>query len=331
MNAKKIRIRAALTSLIAGLGIMGIKFTAYYLSDSTAILSDALESIVNVVAASFALWAIHVAHEPPDENHPYGHGKLEYVTSIFEGGLISFAGIMITAEAIQALSDPPELPKLTLSIALLVIAGLLNGILGLFLVRTGKKNHSMALEADGKHVLSDFYTSCGLILGLVIVEITNLVWIDTLMAFIMAAILFATGIPLVKRAIDGLIDAADIPLLEKLLTVVEKIRSPEIINIHHVRAMRNGRRIHVDGHVVVPEFLSIDLAHDLVAKFEKSVTESAFIEGEMELHLDPCRQVYCTQCELKNCPIRKQNFQARPPLTMHKFTSPVDPTDREGS
>jgi cation diffusion facilitator family transporter len=324
----RLRLFGGLLSLGLGLAIMAMKFLAYRLTGSTALLSDALESVVNVVAAAFALWAVRAAEAPPDPEHPYGHGKLEFVTAVFEGGLISFAALMIGYEAVVALLRDVKAPNLDQGLWIVGLAGLLNGLLGFALIAIGRRTRSAALVADGKHVLTDFVTTIGIIVGLALVKITGFAWLDPLIALVMAALLASTGVPLVKEAISGLIDAADETLLEKMLISFEKHRRPGIIRLHHVRAMRNGRRIHVDGHVVVPEFWTVDQAHEETEAFEGDVVADSFSEGEMEFHLDPCRQAYCRSCEVAPCPIRLEAFAHRPPLNLLELLSPVDITDR---
>jgi cation diffusion facilitator family transporter len=324
----RLRLYGALLSLSTGLAIMALKFFAYRLTHSTAVLSDALESVVNVLAAAFALWAIQAAEAPPDENHPYGHGKFEFVTAVFEGGLISFAALMIAYEAVIGLLHHKAAPDLSQGLWVMVFAGALNGLLGVVLVALGKRTHSMALEADGKHVFTDFLTTVGILIGLGIVKFTGLAWLDPAIALLMAGMLLFTGIPLVRKAIDGLIDAADNALLEKLLGSLERNRQPGLIRVHHVRAMRNGRRIHVDGHLVLPEFWTVERAHDTTEEYEQAVVKDLFLEGEMEFHVDPCRRVYCRSCDLADCPIRREPFSHRPPLSLVELMSPVDITDR---
>ncbi len=324
----KWRFWAGMLSLALGLVIMALKFYAYRLTNSTAILSDALESVVNVVAAAFAIWAIRAAEAPPDENHPYGHGKFEFVTAVFEGGLISFAALMIAYEAIASFIRGPVPPQLDQGLTVMILAGGLNGFLGLVLVRIGKRTDSAALTADGKHVFTDFLTTVGILLGLGLVKLTGYAWLDPLIALLMAFLLAYTGVPLVRSALDGLMDAADNSLLEKLLGSLERNRQPGLIRVHHVRAMRNGRRIHVDGHLVVPEFWSVEEAHDRTEQYESLVVKDIFPEGEMEFHVDPCRRLYCRSCDLAPCPIRQEAFTHRPPLNLMELMSPVDITDR---
>jgi cation diffusion facilitator family transporter len=326
-SENRLRLFGGLLSLGAGTAIMGLKFFAYRLTGSTAVLSDALESVVNVVAALFAVWAIRAADQPPDGNHPYGHGKLEFVTAVFEGGLISFAALLIGYESVSALLRGAHAPQLNQGLEIMVLAGAANGLLGWFLLGLGRRTSSAALEADGKHVLSDFFTTVAILLGLVLVKWTGLSWLDPAIALGMAFLLAYTGIPLVGGAISGLIDAADPRLLERLLGSLERNRRPGFIRVHHVRAMRNGRRIHVDGHLVVPEFWTVQNSHDFVEQYQEAVVKDIFLEGEIEFHIDPCRRVYCRSCEMENCPIRADAFEHRPPLNLIELTSPVDITD----
>lgn len=326
-KASQLRALGGVLSLVIGITVMGLKFYGYTLTGSMALLSDALESVVNVVAAGFALWAIRAAEDPPDEDHPYGHGKIEFVTAVFEGGLISFAALAIAYQALQSLLSTPTVPDLEKGLWVVISAGGINGLLGAGLITIGRDTDSAALVADGKHVLTDFVTTIGVLFGLGIVKLTGLAWLDPLIALGMAFMLALTGIPLVRSAINGLIDAADPSLLERLLSSLERNRFPGIIRAHHVRAMRNGRRIHVDGHLVLPEHWSIEKSHDVVEAFEEQVVKDIFLEGEIEFHIDPCRRLYCRSCDLKDCGIRRHQFEHRPPMNLGEMRSPKDITD----
>src|SRR5262245_28807883 len=200
----RARVRAGLVSLVVGTVILAAKFWAYRLTGSTAILSDALESIVNVVAAVFALGGILFAAQPADRNHPYGHGKIEFFSAAFEGGLIAFAAILIVYEALSALVAGPELRALDVGLAIVGATGVANALLGVYLLRTGRRHTSLALEADGKHVLSDALTSAGIVVGLGLVRVTGLAWLDPLVACGVAGVLFWTGFRLVRVAAGGL-------------------------------------------------------------------------------------------------------------------------------
>jgi cation diffusion facilitator family transporter len=312
----RVRLRAGLISLVVGIGLLWAKFLAYQLTGSTAVLSDALESIVNVVAALFALGSIAFAGRPADRNHPYGHGKIEYFAAAFEGGLIAFAAVMIIYEAARGFFEPPELRQLDLGLAITFGAGVANAALGWFLLRAGKATQSLTLIADGKHVLSDFWTSMGVIVGLLLVRFTGIVWFDPLVAAIVGVNLGWTGIALVRHAAGGLLDEEDTQLISKLIKAFDAYCMPGIIRIHHLRAIRSGRFTHVDAHVVVPEYWPVDRAHVLVESFEERVMSACGVEGEIVFHTDPCHRAYCAQCEVADCPVRQAPFVARPPHTL---------------
>jgi cation diffusion facilitator family transporter len=311
-----IRLRAGLISLAVGIALLWVKFLAYHLTGSTAVLSDALESIVNVVAALFAIGSLLFAGRPADRNHPYGHGKIEYFAAAFEGGLIAFAAIMIIYEAALGFFEPPELRQLDLGLAITFGAGVANAVLGWFLLRTGKATQSLTLIADGKHVLSDSWTSLGVIVGLLLVRLTGIFWFDPLVAAIVGVNLGWTGFWLVRHAAGGLLDEEDTKLIGKLLKAFDAYRMPGIIRIHHLRAIRSGRFTHVDAHVVVPEYWPVDRAHVLAESFEDRVMSACGVEGEIVFHIDPCHRAYCAQCDVMDCPVRMAPFVARPPHTL---------------
>jgi cation diffusion facilitator family transporter len=212
--------------LVASFAIMAVKFLAYGVTDSHAILSDALESIVNVVAGSFALYSLWWSMQPRDQNHPYGHGKIEFLSAGIEGGLIVMAGLGIVYEAVGGLLNPTPLKNLNTGVILVSVAGLANAFLGWALLRHGKKLHSSALEADGHHLLSDAYTSVGMLLGLGVAWWTGLQWLDSALAIGFAGLLLYTGHRLVKRALAGLLDAADMEILPKVISTLSDHRHP---------------------------------------------------------------------------------------------------------
>jgi cation diffusion facilitator family transporter len=318
----RIRLLAGCVSLAIGTVLMGAKFLAYKMTGSAAIFSDALESIVNIMAAAFAVGSILFAGRPADRGHPYGHGKVEFFSAAFEGGLISFAAVAIAYEAIHSLVRGAELRQLNLGLMITAGAGIVNLFLGLFLVRTGRRTSSLILEADGKHVLSDFWTTVGVLVGLLLVRLTGIGWLDPVVALVIAVNLARTGFLLVRHAARALLDEEDTILLQGILEAGEKVRGPGIIRIHHLRAIRVGRFAHVDAHIVVPEFWSVGESHEHTDTFEARLFETCKIEGEVIFHTDPCRKIYCEACDLNGCPIRERAFVARPVLTLDEATLP---------
>ena len=324
----RARLRAVVVSLVVSAALLAAKYQAYLLTGSTAILSDALESIVNVVAAVFALGGIIFAGRPADRNHPYGHGKIEFFSAAFEGGLIAFAAVVIVYEVVLALLRGVEVRALDVGVAIVLGAGGVNLLLGWYLIRTGRRYESLTLVADGRHVLSDFYTSAGIVVGLLLVRFTGLAWLDPLVAAVVALNLLWTGYRLVRLAAGGLLDEEDPELLDRLLKVLQPHLGQGVIRIHHLRAIRAGRFHHVDAHLVVPEFWSVERSHEMAEDLGERVVKDLGVDGEMTLHTDPCHRIYCRMCDLDECPVLREPFSGRPPLTLDEAVQPDMPRRR---
>jgi cation diffusion facilitator family transporter len=316
------RLRAGFVSLGAGSVLLAVKFLAWHWTGSAAVFSDAMESIVNVVAAVFALGAIAFAARPADANHPYGHGKMEFFTAVFEGGLVAFAAVMILYEGIHGLLHGVEVRELDRGLLMILGAGLGNALLGWYLVRVGRRTRSPALVADGKHVLSDFWTSAGVVVGLLLVKLTGATWIDPLAAVLLGGLLCFTGVRLVREAAGGLLDEEDPVLLEELASLFARMPAEGAIEVHETRAIRSGAFAHVDAHVVVPEYWSVEKGHDAAEAMERWVIAHWEREGEIFFHLDPCRRTYCARCPLADCAVRAAPFEARPPVTRESIVGP---------
>ena len=318
-----LRLRAGVISLAVAVVIFAAKFIAYQLTGSTAILSDALESIVNITAAGFTLVSLAIASRPADENHPYGHGKVEFLSSGFEGGLIAFAALVIVYQATQALLFGHRLADLEKGLVIVVVAGMGNALLGFFLLRAGRRTHSPAIEADGLHVLSDFWTSAGVVAGLVGVRLTGWEALDPLVAIALGVNLVFVGAGLLRAAVGGLLDESDPGLLARLAEILHKVRAPGVIAVHRLRAIRMGGVPHVDAHVVVPRFWSVSEAHDFADDFEAHIKQSAEQNVECIFHLDPCRSAYCSTCRVEPCPVRAQAFETDRDWSLGALTSDV--------
>jgi cation diffusion facilitator family transporter len=321
----RARVRAVLISLVVGAVILAAKFWAYRLTGSTAILSDALESIVNVVAAVFGLGGIVFAAQPADRNHPYGHGKIEFFSAAFEGGLIAFAAVMIFYEVIRALLYGSEIRALDVGLGIVMGAGVANLLLGWYLLRTGRAARSLTLVADAQHVLADFWTSVGIVVGLFLVRLTGIWWLDPVIAAVVALNLMRTGFRLVRHAAGGLLDEEDTPMLLRVLGVLDRHIGQGVIRVHHLRAIRAGRFHHVDAHLVVPEFWSVDRAHELAESLAEQAIAELAMEGEIVFHTDPCHRAYCGMCDLDDCVVRREPFRGRPPLTLEEAVRPDTP------
>lgn len=321
------KLRVTLISLVVGVVLLLIKFWAFRVTGSLAIQSDALESIVNVLAAVMAIVVVIQSAKPADKDHPYGHGKIEYFSAAFEGGFIFFAAILIVYESINALWKGSEPQQLEFGLFLVGLAGVVNLGMGLILIRAGKSTHSLALEASGTHLLSDFWTSLGVIAGLMVVQWTGLVWIDSAIAFVVGLHLAWSGWGLLRQATGGLMDEEDEELIEGLADLFNKHAFPGIIHIHHTRVIRSGDYHHIDAHVVVPEFWTVDDAHQQTDRFEAGIIRSHKTKGELHLHLDPCRRSYCSVCDLKDCPVRREEFSKRLKIVREDLVSPLEPEE----
>jgi cation diffusion facilitator family transporter len=305
---------AITTSLAGGLLILGLKIYAARIADSSALRSDALESTVNVLAAAFGLGSLLFSEKPADEDHPYGHGKIEYFAQAFEGGLISLAGFLILVDTSMRLLRQQPMDDLGQGLKLNLLAGLLNGALGFGIYLTGKRHHSQILVADGIHLLTDLATSLAVAAGLGLVILTGWSWIDPLLAFGVAAFLFRTGFRLVQDSSNALLDAQSPRLIEAIARHLNEIPRRSVITAHELRAQQFGRDKHVDLHVVVPEYLSIKEAHDDTDRFASDLTQKLGHDSTVHTHIDPCERQYCTECSFTDCPIRARPFQGLQPF-----------------
>jgi len=297
----KSQQRAIRMSFVAGIVILVCKFSAYFATNSTALLSDALESIINVVASAFAMWSIHLAKTPPDANHPYGHGKVEYFSALLEGVLIIIAAGCILYAAFPKIYAPDELTRLDYGLLISVVASVMNLALGLFLIKQGRLTNSITLVADGKHVLTDVYTTAGVLVGLGVVLLTNWLWMDGLIACIVAVNILWTGYGLVRESVKGLMNEADHSLVKEICSLLNENRRPEWISIHKLRAWRAGRFIHVDFHLVLPKQLSFEKAHDVVASLESLFEGKYDGVAEVMIRTDMCEADSCSVCQYDKC------------------------------
>jgi len=308
--SKAARLRVAAFAIVAGAGILAMKYYASVVSGSAALRADAIESVVNVITAIFTLGAVVFAEKPADREHPYGHGKIEYFSEAFEGGLIALAAALIAWEALstlheQFISGVITLKNLGSGLVWNAVAGVLNGGLGLFLILMGRRHRSKAIEADGQHVLSDFWTTLGILSGLVLVKLTDIQWLDPLMALLVAALLARTGFKLVQRSSQALLDVEDPELLEKIIETINLVRPRDVIALHALRTMRSGRYTHVDLHVVVPGSYTVEKGGCLADSLAEDVISKLGLEGELHTHIDPCRKDMCGACAVDDCPERE--------------------------
>ena len=319
-NIRTLRMAARL-AFVTSLLLLVAKFGAYYLTGSKAVLSDAIESIINVVTGAFLVLSILVSTRPVDENHPYGHGKIEAFSAGLEGGLIVLAAIIILVEAIPAFFAPHPPTNLGPGIFILGGAGAINLVVGLFLLHTGKKHKSEALRADGHHLLTDFYTSGGVIIGLLLFKVTGLAWIDPLVACLVAINILIPGSRLFNNSIKNLMNEADPELLSKIVEGLNKIKKPGWLYPHKLRALRSGRYHHVDLHIFLPHYWTLSQVHAAEKEITDALLEAIGEEGDIMIHVDPCEPPYCPVCKIEPCKERHTAFTGSSDWTVQEVTS----------
>ena len=294
---------AAIASIVISALLMGLKFFAYYLTGSAAVFSDALESIVNVLAASFAAYSLFLAHQPADRQHPYGHGKIEFVSAGFEGGMILLAALVIVAQALLEIARPggPRLLNLNVGLLLTVISGAVNAAMGLYLVRAGRKRGSMTLEGDGRHLLTDAITSAAVLVGLILVKLTGWSYADPLAALVVALFIVRSGYSLLRRSAAGLMDEQDVlddNLLRRILDshCGDSGKPPRICSYHKLRHRHSGRYHWVDFHIMVPAEWDVRHGHEVASALEYEI-EQALGEANATAHVEPCAGEKCASCQ----------------------------------
>ena len=291
--------------------LLGVKFVAYYVTASVSILTDALESIVNVAAGFTGLYSLFIAAKPRDINHPYGHGKAEFISAAFEGTLILSAGAIIIFNAVRNFLNPALIHKLDQGIYLIAITAIINFVAGFLCVRIGKRNNSPALIASGKHLQIDCYTTIGIIAGLVLIFYTGRLWIDSAVAVIFGILIIYNGYKIVRSSIAGIMDEADLVLLNKMVVLLNTNRRENWIDLHNLRIIKYGAVLHMDCHLTVPWYLTVVEAHAEIEALG-TLMKNEFGESlELFVHSDPCLAFSCHICLKQNCNVRKHNFEKR--------------------
>jgi cation diffusion facilitator family transporter len=300
----KPEARAVLISIAVGITMLAVKFLAYAHTGSSAILSDALEGIVNVVASTFAMYSLATAHRPADEEHPYGHGKVEFLSAGFEGGMIVLAALLMFAEAAKRIhaihrQGGGRIDDIGLGLFLLAIAMAVHAVLGAYLITTGKRQESITLEADGWHLLTDAATSGIAMVSLVLVRLTGWAYADPLGAVAIGIYISLTGLSLVRRAAAGLMDEQDRTdgkLLREILDAHVAGRPPQICSYHKLRHRHSGRYHWVDFHLLLPARWDIQRGHLVASSIEYEI-EQAIGVGNATAHVEPCAEENCPCCE----------------------------------
>ncbi len=311
MDKSKENIRVQQWVVAVALLLFALKLIAYFLTQSVAILTDALESTVNVIAGFIGLYSLTVAARPRDVDHPYGHGKAEFLSAAVEGSLVLMAGLIIIYEAIVNLLFPHPIQKLDKGIFLVAITALINFGVGAVCLRKGRRNQSAALVASGKHLQSDTYSTAGIVLGLFIILWTKLGWMDSAISILFAGIILYTGYHILRSSIAGIMDEADLQLLNKMIAYLNRHRRANWVDLHNLRVIKYGSLLHVDCHLTVPWYLNVHEAHAEIDALTSLIRKEFGETIEFFVHSDACLDFSCRICIKEDCPVRQHALMER--------------------
>jgi cation diffusion facilitator family transporter len=305
---------------VISLLLLGVKFFAYYSTHSVSILTDALESIVNVAAGFIGLYSLYIASKPRDTDHPYGHGKAEFLSAAIEGTMIGAAGAIIIYKAIQHLVNPVELHQIDYGILLVAITALINFIVGWYCLKTGRKNNSAALIASGKHLQTDTWSTFGIITGLMLLYLTGRQWIDSIVALVFGLYIIYTGYSIVRSSIAGIMDEADSKLLGRMVEVLNNNRKENWVDLHNLRVIKYGSVLHLDCHLTVPWYLNIHEAHREIDVLAELIRQEFGESLELFVHSDGCLPFQCQICDKADCTERKNKFVQKIDWTLENIS-----------
>lgn len=319
MNTAEKNIRIQRWVALLSVVLLIVKLVAYYQTNSVAILTDALEGIVNVVAGFFGLYSLTLSAKPRDVDHPYGHGKIEFISSGVEGSMIFIAGLMIIYESVVSLIEKNPLHKLDNGILLIAITAFLNFLAGYICIRAGRKSNSLALVASGKHLQSDTITTLGVLVGLALIFFTGKTWIDSVVGLIFSLWILYTGYSIIRRSVAGIMDESDQQLLARMVELLNKNRRENWIDLHNVRFIKYGSRLHLDGHLTIPWYLNVHEAHQEIEILAKLVRNEFDASLELFVHSDGCLDFSCKICSKKECAVRKHPFEKQVAWTVENI------------
>jgi cation diffusion facilitator family transporter len=319
MLPKAENIRLLQLTFWVGILLMIVKFYTWWVTDSNGILSDALESIINVIAGAVALFSIRFAARPRDINHPYGHGKIEFLSAGFEGTLIGIAGLGVIGKSVYNLFYPESLHALDLGILLTAVTGGINYLMGHLLLQRGKKAFSVLLQASGRHLMTDGWSSLGLLVGLALIHLSGWQPLDNLVAVIFGAVIIISGIKLVRTSLAGILDEADEALIRHLVTILNQKRTPNWIDVHNLRIIKYGNALHIDCHLTLPWYFHLQEGHTEVKQLEALINDNLDQPVEIFIHIDPCSPASCSICCKTDCPERSRPFQSRITWTLENL------------
>lgn len=298
-----------------------VKLASWYLTGSLAILSDTLEYTINLVSSFLTLYSLYLSGLPKDKNHPYGHGKVEFLSATIEGTLMMGSSLFLMFEIARHWLNPHPVVQLNYGLALLALSGLINYGMGHLAISKGKQNHSLALIASGRHMKTDTYATAAIFLGLIFVYFTGWAWIDGLVALIFSGVILVSGYRILRKSIGGIMDEADLDLLNQVVSHLQKVRRPNWIDLHNLRIIQYGGTLHLDCHLTVPWYFNVHEAHEEIDFLDKSIGSEFGQEVEFFVHTDGCLDFSCPICTKTDCPVRKFPFEQKLVWTMDNISS----------
>lgn len=289
-----------------------VKVAAYLFTHSIAILTDTLEYTINVIAGIISLYSLYLSAQPKDHNHPYGHGKAEFVSAAVEGILMIMSCVIIVYEAINSYFFQPHiLHKLDYGIFLVAFTAIVNFVSGYYAVRKGKKNNTLTLIATGKHMQSDSYGTLGIAAGLALLYFTGMWWLDSAISILFAVLIFVTGYTVLRSSIAGIMDEADEVLLADVVQYLDEHRRENWMDIHNLRIIKYGSILHLDCHATIPWYFNINQGHEEVKALEDMIRENFGEHVEMFVHTDGCLPLSCSICIKQDCTVRQHELVKR--------------------
>ncbi|WP_018675133.1 cation diffusion facilitator family transporter [Riemerella columbina] len=295
------------TIAIIGVVLFVCKLVAWHLTNSDAVFSDAMESIVNIIAAFMGLYSLFLAAKPRDKDHPYGHGKVEFITAGIEGALIIIAGLLIIIQSINSLLEGNTLMQLDWGMGIITLTALANYAMGYISYQKGKRENSLVLMSSGKHLQSDTITTLGVVVSLLLVYLTGINWLDGVVALLFGAYIMWVGYKIIRKALVGIMDEKDEELYAEIVKVLQDHRREVWVDIHNMKVQQFGAHLHIDAHITLPYYYTLRQAHEEMEQAIRLLLAHTERTVEFNFHMDDCKPYSCEICQL-DCPLRSKSF-----------------------
>lgn len=311
---KNLKAQYYLTALTVV--VFALKMVVFFMTHALSVLSDTLESVVNIIATLVGSYSMYIASKPKDKDHPYGHGKAEFVSSAFQGSLIIGVGCLILYQSIQSYFNPGTLHNLGNGFWLLIIIATINITTALFVMHMGKKNNSSTLKTSGKLFLIDFFTTFSVAAGLLILIVTGIQKVDAIIAALLGVWVLYDGYKILRASLAGIMDEADMALLENVIEELDANRNNNWIDLHNLRVIKYGPLLHIDCHLTMPWYLNVHEAHRVMDQFTDLIKSKFGDSVEFFIHIDGCMPFSCAICTLDQCEKRQTPFKQKLKWTM---------------